>query len=99
MRRINVQAGRVTVCVRDRKNMAGTDAMLKRLGVPPDAVKAKATGKSGVEKGSKKATKNVKAVVGEDRATTVEAVAKEKGNAGGEKGVDKGAEKVDSKLK
>ena len=35
---INQRAGRITVSVRDRKNMAETEAMLKRLRVPPDAV-------------------------------------------------------------
>lgn len=35
---IKVKTGRVSIGVLDRKNMAGTTAMLKRLGIPTDAV-------------------------------------------------------------
>ncbi len=35
---MNEKAGRITISVQDRKSMAGTEAMLERLGVPADAV-------------------------------------------------------------
>lgn len=40
----------------------------------------------------------MKAVVGEDKGTVVEAVGKEKGKTGVDQGVDKAADKIEGKL-
>lgn len=60
---------------------------------------AKDTGKSGVAKGSQKASLKVKPVVGDEKARAVEATATEKGGVGVDRGVDKAAEKVEGVLK
>jgi hypothetical protein len=61
--------------------------------------KAKDAGKTGVGHGATSAKTNVKPIVGDQKATAVEATVTDKGGAGVDKGVDKAAEKIEGAVK